>query len=53
MNTCVWCGDPFVPNHRGRKRIYCKQSCRERAYEARVYVEVADVLLALAHRGAQ
>lgn len=33
---CAWCGETI---HRqapgGRRRLYCKQSCRQRAFEAR------------------
>jgi hypothetical protein len=33
---CVWCGRPFaVSTGRGRPRRFCKQSCRQRDYEAR------------------
>ena len=32
---CAWCGRDISTNNRGRKRKYCSQSCRQRAYEAR------------------
>lgn len=33
---CIWCESPMEPNPSGRKKKYCKRSCRQRAYEARV-----------------
>ncbi len=32
---CEWCGRDISTNTMGRKRKYCSQSCRQRAYEAR------------------
>ena len=33
---CRWCGRPLPPaSSRGRPRQYCRQSCRQRHYEAR------------------
>lgn len=32
---CAWCGRDISANARGRRRKYCSQSCRQRAYEAR------------------
>ena len=33
---CRWCGRTFaVPSGRGRPRLYCRRSCRQRDYEAR------------------
>jgi hypothetical protein len=33
---CLWCRRPLVrTNVVGRRREYCRQSCRQRAYEAR------------------
>jgi len=33
---CLWCRRPLsVSEGVGRKRTYCRQSCRQRAYEAR------------------
>lgn len=33
---CEWCRQPLGPrNHSGRKRVYCSQSCRQRAYQSR------------------
>jgi len=34
--ACAWCGRPFdQPSGPGRPRRYCRQSCRQRDYEAR------------------
>lgn len=34
--VCGWCGRLFDrPNRRGPTPVYCKQSCRQRAYETR------------------
>ena len=34
--TCAWCSTEFVAAYRpGRPRIYCSDSCRQRAYERR------------------
>lgn len=33
--SCEWCGAEFEASSRGRRRKYCSQSCRQRAYEAR------------------
>lgn len=33
---CLWCGDQLEATNRvGRRRRYCRQSCRQRAYESR------------------
>jgi hypothetical protein len=33
---CEWCGQPLGPkNQSGRTRLYCGQSCRQRAYQSR------------------
>ena len=33
---CEWCRQPLGPgNQNGRKRVYCSQSCRQRAYQSR------------------
>ncbi len=32
---CHWCGRRLAPNPIGRPRRYCRQSCRQRAYESR------------------
>ncbi len=33
--ACAWCGREVVDTPRGRRRRYCGQSCRQRAYEQR------------------
>jgi hypothetical protein len=34
--ACLWCAEPIVIEHRpGRPRLYCRISCRQRAYERR------------------
>ena len=34
--SCEWCRQPLGPrNHSGRRRVYCSQSCRQRAYQSR------------------
>ncbi|MGB3770624.1 MAG: hypothetical protein WBF79_11530 [Rhodococcus sp. (in: high G+C Gram-positive bacteria)] len=37
-STCVWCGRPVAELGSGRRRKYCRQSCRQRAYEQRTAV---------------
>ncbi|WP_438471380.1 hypothetical protein [Streptomyces asiaticus] len=32
---CEWCGGPIKQPPTGRQRRYCRQSCRQRAYEER------------------
>ncbi|MYX88504.1 hypothetical protein GT036_33135 [Streptomyces sp. SID4915] len=32
---CEWCGGPIVQPVTGRRRAYCRRSCRQRAYEGR------------------
>ncbi|MEO9222078.1 MAG: hypothetical protein ABI251_09955 [Mycobacteriaceae bacterium] len=32
---CLWCGRQVDDNATGRRRRYCKPSCRQRAYEQR------------------
>ncbi|MEU5843663.1 hypothetical protein [Rhodococcus sp. NPDC047139] len=34
-DTCLWCGRPVAELGTGRRRRYCRQSCRQRAYEQR------------------
>jgi hypothetical protein len=35
-DRCIWCRRPLVRTSTvGRRREYCRQSCRQRAYEAR------------------
>ena len=33
--TCAWCGKSIEAGTRGRRRKYCSQACRQRAYEQR------------------
>ncbi|SIR89789.1 hypothetical protein [Williamsia sterculiae] len=33
--ACAWCGREIVDSGSGRRRRYCKQACRQRAYESR------------------
>lgn len=33
--TCAWCDTPIEAGTRGRRRKYCSQACRQRAYEQR------------------
>lgn len=33
--ACVWCGREIADSTLGRRRKYCRQSCRQRAYEQR------------------
>lgn len=32
---CRYCGAPITNNKKGRKRVYCDQNCRQKAYEQR------------------
>lgn len=34
-NRCQWCSREIVQDGPGRRRQYCNQSCRQRAYEQR------------------
>ncbi|WBT07667.1 hypothetical protein PAB09_06855 [Corynebacterium sp. SCR221107] len=36
---CEWCGKELVESPRGRRKKYCSQSCRQRAYEQRQNVQ--------------
>lgn len=33
--SCAWCGRPVNEGGTGRRRRYCRRSCRQRAYEQR------------------
>lgn len=35
LDPCLWCGRPVPAVAAGRRRRYCRQSCRQRAYEQR------------------
>ncbi len=40
--TCEWCGRPLPPRgSRGPRARYCRPSCRQRAYEARLRAKAA------------
>ena len=36
---CRWCGREVADAELGRRRQYCRQSCRQRAYEQRAVVK--------------
>lgn len=36
--ACAWCGCAVTDSELGRRRKYCKRSCRQRAYEQRTLV---------------
>ncbi|WP_040356561.1 hypothetical protein [Corynebacterium capitovis] len=39
LPTCQWCGAELMqPQGRGRRRKYCSDSCKQRAYEHRLSV---------------
>jgi hypothetical protein len=38
---CRWCGRDVTDNGTGRRRQYCRQSCRQRAYEQRALMNRA------------
>jgi hypothetical protein len=40
---CRWCGRQVVAAGLGRRRQYCRQSCRQRAYEQRAAVKGTSV----------
>ncbi|MBO0852778.1 MAG: hypothetical protein J2P18_03315 [Nocardia sp.] len=35
LSSCSWCGREIADAEIGRRRRYCRQSCRQRAYEHR------------------
>lgn len=39
MQQCLWCGRQVADVGIGRRRQYCRQSCRQRAYEHRAAVK--------------
>lgn len=41
--TCAWCGRPVDDTGMGRRRRYCRQSCRQRAYEQRAAVKGSSI----------
>nr|WP_081628914.1 hypothetical protein [Smaragdicoccus niigatensis] len=38
-HSCAWCGREVVESDMGRRRLYCRQSCRQRAYEHRTSIK--------------
>ena len=40
---CRWCGRDVTDSGLGRRRQYCRQSCRQRAYEQRASINGANV----------
>ncbi|MGC0364107.1 CRISPR/Cas system-associated protein Cas10 (large subunit of type III CRISPR-Cas system) [Rhodococcus sp. 27YEA15] len=40
---CVWCGREVAVGGIGRRRRYCSQSCRQRAYEQRSAVKGTSI----------
>ncbi|QNG18805.1 hypothetical protein G4H71_21525 [Rhodococcus triatomae] len=41
--SCLWCGREVAGSGVGRRRRYCRQSCRQRAYEQRSLVRRSDL----------
>lgn len=41
--TCAWCGREIQANNRGRPKKYCRQSCKQRAYEQRNKVAGTEI----------
>ncbi|MEV5650851.1 hypothetical protein AB0L57_21585 [Nocardia sp. NPDC052254] len=39
LSSCLWCGREIADSDIGRRRRYCRQSCRQRAYEHRKGLE--------------
>jgi hypothetical protein len=39
LQPCRWCGREVADAGIGRRRQYCRQSCRQRAYEQRALVK--------------
>jgi hypothetical protein len=46
--ACAWCGSNFLPGTIGRAAVYCRRSCRQRAYEARREAQRIEYALAMA-----
>ena len=40
--SCLWCGREVADSETGRRRRYCRQSCRQRAYEQRSAIKVSS-----------
>ncbi len=41
--SCRWCGREVAAGGLGRRRRYCRQSCRQRAYEQRAQIKGTSV----------
>lgn len=41
--SCSWCGREIVDSESGRRRRYCRQSCRQRAYEHRTSLKGSGI----------
>lgn len=41
--SCRWCGREIALSEAGRRRLYCRQSCRQRAYEHRNALKGTDI----------
>jgi hypothetical protein len=41
--SCRWCGREIAVSDAGRRRLYCRQSCRQRAYEHRNALKGTDI----------
>ncbi|GAA3519062.1 hypothetical protein [Dietzia aurantiaca] len=41
--SCAWCGRPVDEGSTGRRRRYCRRSCRQRAYEQRRSLLMQDL----------
>ncbi|GAA4488632.1 hypothetical protein GCM10023094_48860 [Rhodococcus olei] len=41
--SCLWCGREVPDAGVGRRRRYCRQSCRQRAYEQRAAVKGTSI----------
>lgn len=42
-SACAWCGRPVDEGGTGRRRRYCRRSCRQRAYEQRQSLRVREL----------
>lgn len=43
VHACAWCGREVADSGLGRRRRYCRQSCRQRAYEHRSAVKGTSI----------
>ena len=43
QQPCTWCGRPITESGTGRRRRYCRRSCRQRAYEQRQALQARDL----------